>query len=86
VLLVRRNLPQGIGQPNLESWYAQVYSEMRTNITGLGAGKGSIMSVHEGFLGLSVWESFLQGADRLFWDVHPYIAFSGNCECVLLLL
>ncbi len=74
--LNHRNLPQGIGQDNLQRWYADIYSMIRNNITGLGDGHGPYIAPHDGFIGLQAWESFLPGADRISWDVHPYIAFT----------
>lgn len=64
-----------IGQPALESWYADVYTMLRS-ISGLGAGKGPYMTIHDGFLPLNTWQGFLQGGDRVSWDTHPYICFS----------
>lgn len=64
-----------IGQPALESWYSQVYGELR-NISGTGAGHGPYITIHDGFLQLSQWQGFLSGGDRVAWDTHPYICFS----------
>lgn len=50
---------------------------MRT-ITGVGAGKGPFMSIHDGFIGLSSWAAFLSGSDRIALDTHPYIAFNNQ--------
>lgn len=38
---------------------------MIRGITGVGEGKGPIMTIHDGFQGLSQWAGFLNGADRL---------------------
>ena len=46
------------------------------NITGIGAGKGPIMAIHDGFVGPSTWDGFLTGADRLAIESHFYFAFS----------
>lgn len=63
-----------IGQPALESWYAQLYTTLRA-ITGTGAGNGPYITIHDGFLPLSNWQGFLSGGDRIAWDTHPYICF-----------
>ncbi|KDN44691.1 glycoside hydrolase family 5 protein [Tilletiaria anomala UBC 951] len=68
-------LPTAIGVPALSAWYAELYSEIRNNITGLGKGHGPFIGMHDGFLGLRQWENYMPGADRIGWDVHPYIAF-----------
>lgn len=48
------------------------------NITGVGEGKGAVLSMHDGFEGQGAWYGFLAGADRLAIDVHPYQAFGGD--------
>lgn len=48
------------------------------NITGYGADKGPFMIIHDGFVGLSSWEGFLQGADRIGLESHYYFAFSPD--------
>lgn len=50
---------------------------MIRNITGVGAGKGPYMSVHDGFTGVSGWAGFMPGSDRVILDSHPYFAFTG---------
>jgi hypothetical protein len=47
-------------------------------ITGLGAGSGPFISIHDGFQSVSSWAGFLPGSDRIIMDTHPYFAFSGN--------
>ena len=51
---------------------------MIRGITGLGAGNGPYISIHDGFRGLEIWAGFLTGADRLTLDTHPYFAFNGQ--------
>jgi hypothetical protein len=51
---------------------------MIRGITGVGEGKGPFISVHDGFLGPAVWAGFLNGADRIAIDTHPYFAFAGG--------
>lgn len=49
---------------------------MIRSITGVGAGNGPFMSIHDGFIGLNRWTNFLPGSDRIALDSHPYIAFN----------
>lgn len=51
---------------------------MMRGITGIGAGNGPFMSIHDGFAGLSTWAGFLSGSDRIVLDTHPYFAFDGS--------
>ena len=48
---------------------------MIRKITGFGTGNGPIIAIHEGFMGVDPWSGFLNGADRLAIDQHPYLAF-----------
>ncbi|KAJ7448949.1 glycoside hydrolase family 5 protein [Mycena latifolia] len=66
-----------IGRPQLSAFYLQVHNMIRS-ITGIGAGNGPYMSIHDGFDGLSKWAGFLPGSDRIILDTHPYFAFSGQ--------
>ncbi|KAJ7627476.1 glycoside hydrolase family 5 protein [Roridomyces roridus] len=66
-----------IGRPQLTSYYIQAHDMIR-GITGLGAGNGAYISLHDGFDGLSNWADFLQGSDRIILDSHPYFAFNGQ--------
>ncbi|ORX38968.1 glycoside hydrolase superfamily [Kockovaella imperatae] len=66
-----------IGAANLQAFYYQAY-EMIRGITGYGEGNGPIIAIHEGFMGVIPWAGFLDGADRLALDQHPYLAFWGN--------
>jgi glucan 1,3-beta-glucosidase len=47
--------------------YLEAHNIIR-NITGVGEGKGPLISIHDGFIGLSEWAGFLEGADRLGLD------------------
>lgn len=58
-------------------FYLEAYNEMR-GITGIGAGKGPFMAIHDGFVGLNTWPGFLKGADRLAIESHYYFAFSPD--------
>lgn len=67
-----------IGRPVLTSWYKEVHDTVR-EITGVGAGKGPYLSVHDGFEGIMTeWDGFLAGSDRIMLDRHPYTSFSGS--------
>jgi len=63
-----------IDQDVLTSFYLLMHDTLR-NVTGIGAGKGPFLSVHDGFLGLSAWSNLLPGSDRLALDEHPYLIF-----------
>jgi aryl-phospho-beta-D-glucosidase BglC (GH1 family) len=60
----------------LEAFNYQAYKMIR-GITGIGEGKGPIISIHDGFASASSWYGFLAGADRVALDTHPYFAFAG---------
>jgi glucan 1,3-beta-glucosidase len=51
---------------------------MMRSITGIGAGHGPFISIHDGFIGVTRWTNFLPGSDRIALDSHPYIAFNGQ--------
>lgn len=51
---------------------------MIRGITGVGEANGPYISIHDGFTGLSSWEGFLSGSDRIMLDTHPYFAFDGS--------
>ena len=51
---------------------------MIRSITGVGAGNGPFISLHDGFLGVGSWAGFLPGSDRVMLDTHPYFAFNGQ--------
>ncbi|MCO5614260.1 hypothetical protein L7F22_068540 [Adiantum nelumboides] len=73
-ILNEPNLPVGIGMDNIRRFYVETYAMFR-NITGFGDGKGPMMVIHDGFMGLNSFTNFLQGGDRIGWDLHPYICF-----------
>ncbi|KIY69876.1 glycoside hydrolase family 5 protein [Cylindrobasidium torrendii FP15055 ss-10] len=66
-----------IGETSVKSFYSAAYETIR-NVTGIGADKGPYLIIHEGFQGTAVWEGFLEGADRLALDQHPYLAFMND--------
>ncbi|KAJ7061463.1 glycoside hydrolase family 5 protein [Mycena amicta] len=66
-----------IGQDPLYAFYLEVHDMIR-NITGIGAGHGPYISVHDGFSGVSSWAGFMPGSDRIILDTHPYFAFNGQ--------
>ena len=54
--------------------YKAVYDTIRS-VTGLGEGNGPVISFHEGFQGLGHYSGFMENADRISLDYHPYICF-----------
>lgn len=74
------NEPRGsplIGATQLEGFYKAVYDTIR-EASGLGEGKGPVISYHEGFQGLDHYSGFMTNADRIALDWHPYICFGGQ--------
>ncbi|KAJ7487059.1 glycoside hydrolase family 5 protein [Mycena latifolia] len=65
-----------IGRPQLSAFYLQAHDMMRA-ITGVGAGHGPYISIHDGFDPVAKWAGFLPGSDRVVLDTHPYFAFNG---------
>ncbi|KAJ6536155.1 glycoside hydrolase [Mycena capillaripes] len=65
-----------IGRDQLTSFYLEAHTMIR-DITGLGAGNGPFISIHDGFQPATSWAGFLTGSDRIILDIHPYLAFSG---------
>ena len=39
---------------------------------------GVVITIHDGFLGVSAWKNWMNGTDRLVLDMHPYFAFDGQ--------
>ncbi|KAJ7478039.1 glycoside hydrolase family 5 protein [Mycena galericulata] len=75
--IMNEALMSTIGREQLYSFYLEAYNMIRT-ITGLGAGNGPYIGIHDGFEGLSSWVGFLPGADRIILDTHPYFAFNNQ--------
>ncbi|TXT13576.1 hypothetical protein VHUM_00943 [Vanrija humicola] len=73
--LVNEVLSSAVGQGTMGTFYYHAYQTLR-NMTGYGEGNGPILAVHDGFLGPKEWPAFLNGADRLAMDQHPYLAFN----------
>ncbi|KIM27156.1 glycoside hydrolase family 5 protein [Serendipita vermifera MAFF 305830] len=67
-------LPDVIPRETFRSFYAEAYKIIRT-AGGSGQGNGPVMSIHDGYFGLTDWVGFLDGADRLALDTHPYLVF-----------
>ncbi|KAH7101447.1 glycoside hydrolase family 5 protein [Auriculariales sp. MPI-PUGE-AT-0066] len=70
------------GHEYLEQFYLEAYTMIR-GITGVGAGNGPIISIHDSF-DTSKWLGFLPGADRLAIDAHRYFSFTDpviNSPC-----
>ncbi|KZP22691.1 glycoside hydrolase family 5 protein [Athelia psychrophila] len=80
--VVNEALLNTIGREQLNSFYLETHNMMR-NITGVGAGKGPYMSVHDGFQGVATWAGFMPGSDRVILDSHPYTAFYGSSEATI---
>jgi glucan 1,3-beta-glucosidase len=59
--------------------YLEAHDTIRS-ITGLGAGNGPYIAIHDGFQGVETWAGFLPGADRMILDTHPYFAFDGTAS------
>ncbi|KIM22994.1 glycoside hydrolase family 5 protein, partial [Serendipita vermifera MAFF 305830] len=60
----------------VQNFYYEAYNVIR-NVTGIGEGKGPMISFHDGFLDFTTWNTFMTGADRIALDTHPYFAFDG---------
>ncbi|KAI0797622.1 glycoside hydrolase superfamily [Abortiporus biennis] len=63
-----------MGQENLVRYYLQAYNLVRA-ASGVGENNGPMISLHEGFAGLSNWVGMFTNADRVGLDIHPYICF-----------
>ncbi|KAJ6528915.1 glycoside hydrolase superfamily [Mycena capillaripes] len=66
-----------IGRPQLNAFYLHLHDMIR-GITGIGAGNGPYIGVHDGFQGVASWAGFLEGSDRIILDTHPYFAFNNQ--------
>ncbi|EJT98402.1 glycoside hydrolase [Dacryopinax primogenitus] len=80
--VVNEALVDTIGQPQMQTFYLEAYTMIR-NITGLGQGNGPFIGIHDGFIGMQQWASFLQGSDRIAMDTHPYNAFNDASNAPL---
>ncbi|KAK4704592.1 glucan 1,3-beta-glucosidase, partial [Phenoliferia sp. Uapishka_3] len=69
-----------IGIDSVRSFYLEAYETVRA-ITGIGEGKGPFISYHDGFVSQAKtvaqggWMGFMNGADRIAIDSHPYLCF-----------
>ncbi|KAJ4471412.1 glycoside hydrolase family 5 protein [Lentinula aciculospora] len=75
--IVNEALLTTIGSDQLTEFYLEAHDMIR-GITGLGAGNGPFISIHDGFVGLDSWAGFLPGSDRINIDTHPYFAFDDE--------
>ncbi|KAK4689279.1 glucan 1,3-beta-glucosidase, partial [Tremellales sp. Uapishka_1] len=66
-----------VGMGAVGSFYYEAYKIIR-EVTGIGAGNGPMLSIHDGFLGVNKWYGFLPGADRLALDQHSYLVFGDQ--------
>ncbi|KAJ6597891.1 glycoside hydrolase superfamily [Mycena sp. CBHHK59/15] len=73
--IINEALMSTIGRDQLTSLYLPRGAQHDPRITGLGAGNGPFISIHDGFQGVSSWAGFLPGSDRVILDTHPYFAF-----------
>ncbi|KAI0029788.1 glycoside hydrolase family 5 protein [Vararia minispora EC-137] len=74
--IVNEALVGVIGMEQISSFYLQAHDMIR-GITGFGAGNGPYIAIHDGFQGLTVWQGFLAGSDRIMLDQHPYLGFGA---------
>jgi glucan 1,3-beta-glucosidase len=71
----------GLGKAAIGSFYMEAYKIIR-EVTGIGEGNGAMLSMHDGFLGMTSWFGFMTGADRLALDQHSYmvsVSLVGQC-------
>ncbi|WVR06874.1 hypothetical protein IAU60_003910 [Kwoniella sp. DSM 27419] len=66
-----------VGKAGVGSFYHEAHNIIR-EITGIGAGKGAHLSVHDGFLGVSQWYGFMPNLDRVDLDQHNYMVFQDQ--------
>ncbi|KAJ7740225.1 exo-beta-1,3-glucanase [Mycena maculata] len=63
--IVNEILWSTIGEVGVQSFYYAAYEALRTS-TGVGAGKGPYIAIHEGFQGPAIWEGYVSfSADRV---------------------
>ncbi|KAJ7250042.1 glycoside hydrolase superfamily [Mycena haematopus] len=61
-----------VGEVDVQSFYYDAYEAILTaTMSGVGAGKGPYMTIHEAFRGPAIWEGLLAGADRVAPAQHP---------------
>ncbi|THH27838.1 hypothetical protein EUX98_g6353 [Antrodiella citrinella] len=75
--IINEALVSTIGKDQMSAFYFQAHNMIRS-ITGVGAGKGPYIAMHDGFQGPAAWAGFLPGSDRIILDTHPYFAFDGQ--------
>ncbi|KAF8322657.1 glycoside hydrolase [Clavulina sp. PMI_390] len=66
-----------IGRDILSHFYLEAHDTIR-NITGIGAGQGPYISFQDSFLNPVGWQGYMEGADRLVLDSHPYLCFANQ--------
>ncbi|WWC89117.1 uncharacterized protein L201_004035 [Kwoniella dendrophila CBS 6074] len=73
------NEPNGnaLGQGPIGSFYIEAHNIIR-DITGIGAGHGPQLSIHDSFLGIKNWYNFAPGMDRVALDQHNYMVFQDQ--------
>ncbi|KAM6500636.1 exo-beta-1,3-glucanase [Amanita muscaria] len=68
---------QTMGHGVLGSFYVEAYNIIR-KASGVGAGMGPYISVHDGFESRVNWINFIPNGDRIAIDSHPYVAFGDE--------
>ncbi|OWZ33521.1 glucan 1,3-beta-glucosidase [Cryptococcus neoformans AD2-60a] len=78
------NEPNGnaISKGPVASFYIEAHNIIR-DITGIGSGNGPMLSMHDGFLGVTAWYGDLAGADRMMLDQHTYMVFQDQPQGTL---
>ncbi|RPD66329.1 glycoside hydrolase [Lentinus tigrinus ALCF2SS1-7] len=66
-----------IGKDVIKQYYVKAYQTVR-EASGTGEGQGPWMVMHDAFLGLTEWKSFLPNGDRVQLDIHQYLCFDGQ--------
>ncbi|EJD53290.1 glycoside hydrolase [Auricularia subglabra TFB-10046 SS5] len=73
--ILNEALTTDISQGPMASFYYEAYQIIR-GISGVGEGNGPMISIHDGFLPMSQWNTWLPNRDRVAMDTHFYFAFA----------
>ncbi|KAJ2933535.1 hypothetical protein H1R20_g3545, partial [Candolleomyces eurysporus] len=68
-------VPTSIGMDQLRSFYVEAHRMIRET-TGFGKGKGPFVCIDNAFMSSSLFNGFMNGADRVVIESHIYLAFS----------
>ncbi|RXW21154.1 hypothetical protein EST38_g4705 [Candolleomyces aberdarensis] len=74
--ILNEPIARSIGTDQLRSFYVEAHRMIR-EITGFGKGKGPFVGIDRGFESSSVFNGFMNGADRVVVESHIYLAFSS---------